>query len=100
MRAGEALEEQAATDAGYTAAPPIPGRADRAGSWLTELALERPVLVSTDQASRVGELLDEAGRPTTPVAELRAAPVAGEVGAGPRLAERGGSRTSRAGCSC
>jgi transcription-repair coupling factor (superfamily II helicase) len=78
-QAGEVLEEQAATDGGYRAAPPIPGRADRAGAWLTELAVDRPVLVSTDQASRVGELLDEAGRPTTPVAELRAAPVAGEV---------------------
>jgi transcription-repair coupling factor (superfamily II helicase) len=78
-RAAETLEEQAAADAGYRAAPPIPGRADRAGTWLTELAADRPVLVSTDQASRVGELLDEAGRPTAPLAEVRAAPVAGEV---------------------
>ena len=78
-RAAERLEEQAPADAGFTAAPPIPGRADRAGAWLSELAAERGVLVSTDQASRVGELLDEAGRPTTPVAELRAAPGRGEV---------------------
>ncbi len=78
-RAAESLEEGAPDDAGYVAAPPIPGRADRAGAWLTELAATHAVLVTTDQASRVGELLDEAGRPTTPVAELRAAPIVGEV---------------------
>ena len=78
-RAAERLEEQAPVDAGYSAAPPIPGRADRAGAWLTELAADQGVLVTTDQASRVGELLDEAGRPTTPMAELRAAPGRGEV---------------------
>jgi transcription-repair coupling factor (superfamily II helicase) len=78
-RAAERLEEQAPDDAGYTPAPPIPGRADRAGAWLLELASTAGVLVTTDQASRVGELLDEAGRPTTPLAELRAPPAAGEV---------------------
>ena len=78
-RAAERLEEQAPADAGFTAAPPIPGRADRAGAWLIELAADHGVLVTTDQASRVGELLDEAGRPTTPVAELRSAPARGEV---------------------
>ena len=40
-RAGEVLDEQAGADGGYTAAPPIPGRADRAGTWLTELAVDR-----------------------------------------------------------
>ena len=77
--AAERLEEQAAEDAGFAVAPPIPGRADRAGTWLVELASDRAVLVTTDQASRVGELLEEAGRPTAPAAELRAAPSRGEV---------------------
>ena len=79
-RSAERLEEQAAAQAGYTAAPPLPGRADRAGSWLLELAAAgRRVVVATDQASRVGELLDEAGRPTAAAAELREAPAVGEV---------------------
>ncbi|HEX2884439.1 MAG TPA: transcription-repair coupling factor [Candidatus Limnocylindria bacterium] len=80
-RAAERLEEQADDDAGYAAAPPLPGRAERAGTWLVELAArDRRVVVSTDQASRVGELLEEAGRPTAPVAELRAAPAPGAIG--------------------
>ena len=80
-RAAERLEEQAEVDAGYSAAPPLPGRADQAGRWLTELtAGGRAVVVTTDQASRIGELLDEAGRPTAPVAELRERPAAGSIG--------------------
>ena len=80
-RASERLEEQAGDDAGYAAAPPLAGRADRAGSWLIERAdAGRAVLVTTDQASRVAELLDEAGRPTAALAELRAAPRRGEIG--------------------
>ena len=38
------------------------------------------MVVTTDQASRVGELLDEAGRPTAAISELRAAPAPGEIG--------------------
>jgi transcription-repair coupling factor (superfamily II helicase) len=92
-RASERLEEQAGDDAGYAAAPPLAGRADRAGSWLIERAdAGRAVLVTTDQASRVAELLDEAGRPTAALAELRAAPRRGEIGLVP------GSRTCRATC--
>ena len=79
-RAGEVLDEQAggrrrihARHPRFPAGPTGPARGSR--SWRSD----RPVLVSTDQASRVGELLDEAGHPTTPVAELRATPVAGEV---------------------
>jgi transcription-repair coupling factor (superfamily II helicase) len=80
IRAAERLEEHAETDGGYGPAPPLAGRADRAGAWLVELAANgRAVVVTTDQASRLGELLDEVGRPTGPVSELRAAPVAGEV---------------------
>jgi transcription-repair coupling factor (superfamily II helicase) len=79
-RAAERLEEQAELDAGYGTAPPLPGRADRAGAWLTDLAADgTAVIVTTDQSSRVGELLEEAGRPVGPVAELRAAPARGEI---------------------
>ena len=68
-------------DAGYTTAPSLPGRADRAGAWLVELASSgRSVVVTTDQASRIGELLEEAGRPTAALAELRAAPSGGAIG--------------------
>ncbi|MBA4170227.1 MAG: transcription-repair coupling factor [Chloroflexi bacterium] len=80
-RETERLEEHAGANAGYGAAPPLPGRADRAGSWLRDLAEGgRSVVVATDQASRVGELLEEAGRPTAPVAELRQPPQPGGIG--------------------
>ena len=80
-RAAERLEEQADVDAGYAPAPPLPGRADRAGRWLGELAAAgRAVVVTTDQASRVGELLEESGRAIAPAAELRQAPAAGGIG--------------------
>jgi len=80
-RADERLEEQAEADVGYAPAPPLPGRADRAGSWLVELAAAgRRLVVTTDQASRVAELLEEAGRPAAPAAELRHAPAPGEIG--------------------
>jgi transcription-repair coupling factor (superfamily II helicase) len=80
-RTDEWLEEQADADGGFAPAPPLPGRADRAGSWLAELAgAGRAVVVTTDQASRLGELLDEAGRPTGPVSELRGMPAAGDIG--------------------
>jgi transcription-repair coupling factor (superfamily II helicase) len=79
-RAVEQLEEQVGDDAGYSAAPSLPGRAERAGSWLLEMAGSRSVVVTTDQASRVGELLDEAGAPTVPSAELGGAPPSGGIG--------------------
>jgi transcription-repair coupling factor (superfamily II helicase) len=80
-RAAERLEEQAEEEAGYAAAPPLPGRGDQAGRWLAELAAAgRSVVVTTDQASRIGELLEEAGRPTAPLAELRDLPAAGDIG--------------------
>ena len=80
-RADERLEEQAEAEAGYATAPALPGRAERAGGWLTELAAGgRSVVVTTDQASRVGELLEEAGRPTAPVAELREPLTSGRIG--------------------
>jgi transcription-repair coupling factor (superfamily II helicase) len=73
-RATERLEEQDGGDAGYGAAPTLPGRAERAGGWLVEVAAGRSTVVTTDQASRVGELLTDAGRPTEAVAELREPP--------------------------
>ncbi|MGH2427541.1 MAG: transcription-repair coupling factor [Candidatus Limnocylindria bacterium] len=80
-QSAEMLEEQADADAGYTVAPPLPGRHDRLGGWLAELAASgRRVVVTTDQASRIGELLEEADRPAAPAAELRQPPPAGGIG--------------------
>ena len=79
--AAEVLEEGAERDAGYTPAPALPGRSERIGSWLVELAATpRRVLVSTDQASRIGELLDEVGLSVAAQAELREPPAAGFIG--------------------
>jgi transcription-repair coupling factor (superfamily II helicase) len=78
-RAAEVLDE-AGSDIGYATAPSLPGRADRIGPWLAELASDRRLLVTTDQASRVGELLEEAGRAVLPVAELQQLPPAGAIG--------------------
>ena len=79
--ASERLEEGEAAYTGFGPAPALPGRAERAGAWLAELAdAGRRVVVTTDQASRVGELLEEAGRPIGSVAELRDAPEAGGIG--------------------
>ncbi len=80
-RASEQLDEQAGDDAGYRSAPMLPGRAEHLGSWLaTEVAPARRTVVTTDQASRIAELLEAAGRPTAPAAELRAAPPRGAIG--------------------
>ncbi|HEX2843807.1 MAG TPA: DEAD/DEAH box helicase, partial [Candidatus Limnocylindria bacterium] len=80
-RSAERLEEQAEREAGYAPAPPLPGRADQAGRWLAELAERgRSVVVTTDQASRVAELLEEAGQPIAALAELREVPPAGGIG--------------------
>ena len=78
-RAAEILDE-AGTDLGYGTAAALPGRADRIGPWLAELAAGRRLVVTTDQASRVGELLEEAGRAVLPVAELQEIPPAGAIG--------------------
>ena len=78
-RAGEVLDESGA-DAGYATAPALPGRADRIGPWLAELAAGKRLVVTTDQASRVGELLEEEGRAVAPVAELHEAPPPGGIG--------------------
>ena len=51
-RAAERLEEQAAQDAGFHAAPVLPGRAERLGPWLAELAETQRVVVTTDTRAR------------------------------------------------
>lgn len=78
-RATEVLDE-GGTDAGFATASSMPGRTDRIGSWLAEQAVERRLVVTTDQASRVGELLEEEGRAVAPVAELHEAPPPGGIG--------------------
>jgi transcription-repair coupling factor (superfamily II helicase) len=81
QRADELLEEQAETDAGFATAPVLPGRADRLGEWLRQLAGQgRRIVVTTDQASRVGELLDEAGLASAVTAELSQPPPSGGIG--------------------
>jgi transcription-repair coupling factor (superfamily II helicase) len=77
--AAERLEEQDGEEAGFGPAPTLPGRADRAGAWLLETVTGRAVVVTTDQASRVGELLEEAGHPTEARAELGPPPPAGGI---------------------
>jgi transcription-repair coupling factor (superfamily II helicase) len=77
----ETLDEQAGAEAGYAPAPALPGRADRLGSWLAELTADgRRVVITTDQASRVEELLDEAGLASAATAELSQPPLGGGIG--------------------
>ncbi|HET6381019.1 MAG TPA: transcription-repair coupling factor [candidate division Zixibacteria bacterium] len=80
-RAAERLEEGAEVDAGYRPAPALPGRSERLAPWLAELtAGGRRIVVTTDQASRVGELLEEAGITAGAAAELREVPAPGGIG--------------------
>jgi transcription-repair coupling factor (superfamily II helicase) len=80
-RAVESLSDQGEVDAGFSGAPVLPGRAERIGEWLASLtAGGRRLLITTDQASRVGELLEEAGRPAAPSAQLRETPPQGAIG--------------------
>ncbi|MEO8247333.1 MAG: hypothetical protein ABI622_09480, partial [Chloroflexota bacterium] len=80
-RAVEQLDEQVGDEAGYRAAPTLPGRADHIGEWLAaEVGRDRATVVTTDQASRIAELLEAAERSVAPAAELRAAPPRGAIG--------------------
>ncbi len=80
-RAAERLGEQGTEDLGYGAAPVVPGRIERLADWVVALADGgRSLVITTDQASRVGELLEEAGRPVSAVAELREHPAPGAIG--------------------
>ncbi|MEO7870733.1 MAG: transcription-repair coupling factor [Candidatus Limnocylindria bacterium] len=79
-RAAEALDDGSETDAGYAAAPILPGRAERLGEWLTgQAGAGRRVVVTTDQASRIGELLEESGRSVAITAELHEIPTIGGI---------------------
>jgi transcription-repair coupling factor (superfamily II helicase) len=80
-RAGESLSDQGEVGVGFSSAPVLPGRAERIGEWLASLTGGgQRLLITTDQASRVGELLEEAGRPAAPGAELREPPPPGAIG--------------------
>jgi len=80
-RAAERLDEQGSVEIGYGAAPVVPGRVERIADWLVELAGEgRGLVITTDQASRVSELLEDAGTPVGASAELREPPQAGAIG--------------------
>jgi transcription-repair coupling factor (superfamily II helicase) len=79
--AAERLDEGLGISADFTAAPPLPGRAERLGDWLVEQAAgNRGVVVTTDQGSRVAELLEEAGRPSAVLGEMAEAPPPGGIG--------------------
>jgi transcription-repair coupling factor (superfamily II helicase) len=80
-RAAEQLDEGGEDGAGFGPAPPLPGRADRLAGWLAGLAASgNRLVVTTDQASRVGELLEEEGREVAAVSELAAVPPPGAIG--------------------
>ena len=50
-------------DADYAPAPALPGRTELVGDWLRDqAAAQMRVVVATDQASRLAELVDVAGR--------------------------------------
>ena len=78
---GESLAEDADTDAGFGPAPTVPGRVERLGGLVGRARGSRTeVVITTDQASRIGELLDEAGHPAGGVAELGEPPPEGGIG--------------------
>ncbi|MEO8509761.1 MAG: transcription-repair coupling factor [Chloroflexota bacterium] len=80
-RASEVLDEQDGVDGGYHSAPLLAGRADQLGRWLSDLASTHGgIVITTDQASRVAELLDETGRAVGAGAELRERPAPGGIG--------------------
>ncbi len=80
-RAPERLEEGGDTaEIGFGAAPVLPVRAERMGEWLRELAAAgRRVVVATDQASRLVELLSDAPGLIGPVDALEDAPPTGAI---------------------
>jgi transcription-repair coupling factor (superfamily II helicase) len=76
----ERLEEGEADEAGYAPAPALPGRAERIGEWhRDQAAAGRRVVVATDQASRLAELLGEAPGLMGPSETLDEAPPPGSI---------------------
>jgi transcription-repair coupling factor (superfamily II helicase) len=80
-RAPERLEEGGdAAEIGFGAAPALPVRAERMGEWLRELAAGgKRVVVATDQASRLVELLGDAPGLIGPLETLAEVPEPGFI---------------------
>jgi transcription-repair coupling factor (superfamily II helicase) len=80
-RASERLEEGAeGRDRTYGAAPALPGASDRLGAWIVQQAGEgNRVVIATDQASRLAELLGEAPRVIGPLEALVEPPEPGRI---------------------
>ncbi len=80
-QAAESLEEGGDVDpTGFGAAPVMPGAPDRMAAWLAELAAGgQRVVVATDQASRLAELLGEGAAVIGPSDRLTEVPAAGAI---------------------
>ena len=80
-QAAESLDEGGYADpTGFGAAPVMPGASDRMAAWIAELAAAgRRVVVATDQASRLAELLGEEAAVIGPFDRLTEAPAAGVI---------------------
>ena len=79
-RANERLAEGEAAEAGFGPAPAMTGASDRLGERVRELAAAgRRVVIATDQASRLVELLGNAAGRIGPLDELTASPDAGTI---------------------
>jgi transcription-repair coupling factor (superfamily II helicase) len=79
-RSAERLEEGGATDAGFGPAPALPGRSEQIGEWLREQAGGGArVVVATDQASRLAELIGDLPGRIGPSDALEAPPPPGSV---------------------
>ncbi len=80
VRSAEQLEEGEAADAGYGPAPVPPGRAEQVGEWLRKQVGKRGrVVVATDQASRLAELVGDAPGRIGPSDVLDEPPSAGSI---------------------
>ncbi|HEY7737629.1 MAG TPA: transcription-repair coupling factor [Candidatus Limnocylindria bacterium] len=79
-RADERLEEGDAPDGGYGPAPALPGAAEHLGERIRALAAGgRRVVIATDQASRLTELLGDVPGQIGPLDELAGPPAPGEI---------------------
>ncbi|MGH2488968.1 MAG: transcription-repair coupling factor, partial [Candidatus Limnocylindria bacterium] len=79
-RATERLEEGEAAEAGYAPAPALAGRAGLVGEWVrSQAAAGSRVVVATDQASRLAELLGDAPGRIGPFDALDEAPPPGSI---------------------